>query len=235
MDNAFKVVNVTKDFTKRDWIIYSFSLLIVAISNILSPEFDFLILVAALVGVTSLILAAKGNGIAQILIVIFSILYGIISYRFRYWGEMITYLGMTMPMGIWSAVAWFKNPSKEKSNQVEIAKMNYKKWVLVVVSAVLVTIGFYFILKYFDTPNMVFSTLSITTSFIAASLTILRTSYFALFYAMNDLVLIVLWVLATIENPVYFPVIINFAIFFFNDMYGFVAWKKRESLARRQS
>ena len=40
--------------------------------------------------------------------------------------------------------------------------------------------------------------------------------------------LIVLWVLASIENPAYIPVVVNFAIFFLNDMYGFISWKKRE-------
>lgn len=217
-----------KDFDKKDWILWIGSLVIVLVSNIFSPQFNILIMIAALIGVTSLIFAAKGNGWAQVLIVIFSILYGIISFRYRYWGEMITYLGMTMPMGVWSAIVWFTHPSEAKSNQVKISLMNRKKWVLLYITSILVTIGFYFILDYFKTPNMLFSTLSITTSFIAASLTILRSSYYALFYAMNDIVLIVLWVLATIKQPVYFPVIINFVIFLINDLYGFISWKYRE-------
>lgn len=217
-----------KDFTKKEWVLWIGSLFIVAISNLCSPEFDVLILVAALIGATSLLFAAKGNGWAQILIVVFSILYGIISFRFRYWGEMITYLGMTMPMAIWSAIVWFLNPSEEKSNEVEIGFMNLKKWLMVIGSSIVVTIAFYYILRYFNTPNLMFSTISITTSFMAASLMIFRSSYYAIFYAGNDVVLIVLWILATMENPVYFPVIINFVIFFVNDVYGFVSWKCRE-------
>ena len=217
-----------KDFSKNEWGLWMGSLFIVAISNMLSPEFNLLIMIAALIGATSLLFAAKGNGWAQILIVIFSILYGIISFQFKYWGEMITYLGMTMPMGIWSAFVWFCNPSEEKSNEVKIGFMNLKKWLMVIGSAIIVTIAFYYILRYFHTPNILFSTLSITTSFIAASLTILRSSYYAFFYAMNDLVLIVLWILATMENAMYFPVVINFVIFFINDLYGFVSWKCRE-------
>lgn len=218
-------------FTKKDWLLWMGSLFIVAISNLLSPEFDLLIMSAALVGATSLIFAAKGNGWAQILIVIFSILYGIISYRFRYWGEMVTYLGMTMPMGVWSAIVWFKNPSEGAENEVAISQMNRKKWIWLLLLTVVVTLLFYEILLFFHTPNILFSTISITTSFLAASLTIFRSSYYAVFYAANDVVLIVLWILATIENPVYFPVIINFMIFFINDMYGFFNWRKREAAA----
>ena len=91
-----------------------------------------------------------------------------------------------------------------------------------------VTVVFYYILMILDTPNIVFSTISIVTSFLAAALTMLRSSYYAVGYAANDVVLIVLWVLASFENPAYIPVVVNFVIFFVNDMYGFVSWKKRE-------
>lgn len=202
-------------------------MVIVMAANYFSPEFDILITIATLVGVTALIFAAKGNVIAQVLMIVFSLLYGIISYRFHYWGEMITYLGMTLPMTIWATVTWFKNPS-ENEGEVSIGRMTKKKWGLLTATTVVVTVAFYFILNYFDTPNILFSTISITTSFMAAGLMMLRSSYYAIWYAMNDVVLIVLWILATVEDASYFPVIINFAIFFINDLYGFVSWKKRE-------
>lgn len=220
------------NFTKNDWILLISSLLIVLASNIVSPQFDVLITVAALIGVTSLVLGAKGNVWSPLLMVVFSVLYGIISYRFCYWGELVTYLGMTLPMSAWAAVEWFRNPS-EKKGEVAISPMNRTKWLMVLLSTILVTIGFYFILKHFDTPNLIFSTLSITTSFFAASLTLLRSSYYPLFYSANDVILIILWILATLENPVYFPVIINFVVFFVNDFYGFISWRKREKLGSR--
>ena len=160
--------------------------------------------------------------------ILFSILYGIISYRFRYWGEMITYLGMSMPMAIWSTITWLKNPSMENKNEVAIQRLKWKHIAALMFFSIIVTGGFYLVLQALDTPNIVFSTISITTSFLAASLTMLRTSYYALGYASNDIVLIVLWVLASMKNPVYIPVVVNFVIFFFNDMYGFISWKSRE-------
>ncbi len=186
-----------------------------------------LTLVAACVGITSLIFAAKGNVWAQILMIVFSILYGIISWRFHYWGEMITYLGMTMPMAAWSTVTWLKNPA-ENGEEVAIQKLTTRHIAGLAVTGTITTVVFYLILRALDTPNIVFSTISITTSFLAAALTMLRTSYYALGYASNDIVLIVLWLLASLENPAYIPVVVNFVIFFLNDMYGFVSWKKRE-------
>ena len=207
--------NPWKELSVKEWWLWSISMLIVTVSNLVGGSFDVLTLAATWVG-------------AQFLMVAFSILYGIISFRFRYWGEMITYLGMTLPMAVWSAVTWLRNPSAGSKSEVAIRKLEKKHFLFLLVLSIVVTGAFYFILRWLETPNIVFSTLSVTTSFLAASLTMLRSSYYALGYAANDLVLIVLWGLAAAKDPVYIPVIINFMIFFMNDMYGFISWKKRE-------
>ncbi|MDD2969905.1 MAG: nicotinamide riboside transporter PnuC [Lachnospiraceae bacterium] len=219
--------NPLKSISKKEWIIWICSVLTIAISNLVIGDVDFLMLLAAWVGVTSLILAAKGNVWAQILMVLFSVLYAIISWKFRYWGEMITYLGMTLPMAIWSTVTWIKNPS-ESGKEVAIQALTKKHVIVLLISGSIVTVIFFYMLQLLNTPNIAFSTISILTSFFAAVLTMLRSSYYALGYAANDLVLIFLWIMASSENPVYVPVVINFIIFFFYDMYGFLCWKNRE-------
>lgn len=219
--------NPIRSLTKKEWGLWLASLIIVTVSNIISGS-DFLTMAAALIGVTSLIFAAKGNVWAQILMIVFSIMYGIISFRFRYWGEMITYMGMSLPMAVWSTFTWIRNPSGDNDSTVKIRKLNKKQVILLILAAIIVTALFYYILRLLDTPNMLFSTISITTSFFAAALTMLRSSYYAVGYAANDIVLIVLWILASCENPVYIPLVVNFAIFFINDSYGFISWKKRE-------
>lgn len=220
--------NPLKTLTKKEWLLWLASLAAVIIANLATNDLDLLTLISALLGVTSLIFAAKGNVWAQFLMIVFCILYGIISFRFHYWGEMITYLGMTLPMAVWSAITWIQNPSKGNENEVAIQTLNKKHIIGLIISTFIVTGIFYYILMWLDTPNIIFSTLSIVTSFVAASLTMLRSSYYAVGYAANDIVLIVLWVLASLESPAYIPVVVNFAIFLLNDMYGFVSWKKRE-------
>lgn len=219
------------NFTKADWAVFISSLTGIIISNILSQDFDVLILIATLFGTGALIFMAKGNFMAHILIIVFSILYGIISFRFNYISEMITYLGMTLPLAVISLITWVRHPAgPDTKNEVKIAKMTPLKWIIILILAAGATVGFHFIMVYFNTPNIVFSTISITTSFLAAALTILRSPLYAIFYMANDVVLIILWTLATIDNPVYFPMIINFAIFLGNDLYAYFCWKKREAL-----
>lgn len=164
--------NPIKMLSKKELALWEMSILIVLASNFMSVNFDLLTLAAALIGVTALIFAAKGNVWAQIL--------------------------------------------------------SIRQSVILILAGIFVTAIFYYVLKMLNTPNIVFSTISVTTSFAAVSLTMLRSSYYAVGYAANDLVLIILWVLASVENPAYIPVVVNFRIFFFNDVYGFISWKKRE-------
>lgn len=223
--------NPIKNLKKREWCLWISSLLVVIVSNFMWGAVDVLTLLAACVGITSLIFAAKGNVWAPILMVLFSILYGVISFQFCYWGEMITYLGMTLPMSIWSVVTWMKHPT-EQGNEVAIHRLNGKQIGILFLTATVVTVAFFFLLKELNTPNILFSTLSVTTSFLAAALTMLRSSYYALGYAFNDIILVVLWVMASMEDSAYIPVVVNFIIFFVNDMYGFISWKKRERIEK---
>ena len=79
---------------------------------------------------------------------------------------------------------------------------------------------------FFDTANLLPSTLSVTTSFVAVYLTFRRSPYFALAYATNDIILIILWVLASIYDMKYISVVVCFAAFLINDIYGFISWRK---------
>lgn len=221
-----------KYFTKIEKILWCSSVALIFTSFIIFDRENYMTLLASLIGVTSLIFCAKGNPIGQVLMVIFSIVYGIISYSFAYYGEMITYLGMSGPMAAFALIAWLKNPYKGKKSQVKVNKISKKEIAFMLIISVVVTILFYFILKYFGTANLIPSTLSIITSFIAVYLTFRRSPYFAFVYAINDLVLIVLWTLATLTDINYVSVLICFIVFFINDIYGFISWLRMERLQK---
>ena len=219
---------LTTYFSKGELTLWGCSAALVLLSFILFDRVNFMTLAASLIGITSLIFNAKGNPIGQALMIIFSLLYGVISYAFSYFGEMITYLGMTGPMALFAFVSWLRNPYKGNRAEVAVNRLGNRELALMYVLTAVVTLVFYFILDYFDTANMIPSTLSVTTSFIAVYLTFRRSPYFALAYAANDVVLIVLWILAAKEDISYLSVIICFVMFLVNDLYGFVSWKRME-------
>ncbi len=218
-------------FSKGQWALWLVSVCVITVSFCLFKG-DLLTLIASVVGVTSLIFNAKGNPIGQVLMVAFSVLYGVISWEFAYYGEMITYLGMTAPMAVVALVSWLKNPFDGNRAQVKVNRLSKKEVAFSFLLTLAVTVAFYFVLEAFDTANIVPSTISVATSFIAVYLTFRRSPYFALAYAANDVVLIVLWVLASFFDTTYIAVVTCFATFLVNDLYGFYSWLKMEKMQK---
>lgn len=211
-------------FTTGEIVLWCISIALIITSFFIFYGRNYLILAASLIGVTSLIFNAKGNPFGQLLMIIFSILYGIISFTFAYYGEMITYLGMTAPMAVFALFSWLKNPYNGNKSEVKINHIKMKEIIFMVILTSIITIVFYYILKNFNTSNLIPSTVSVATSFMAVYLTFRRSEFYAVAYAANDIVLIVLWVLATISDISYMSVIICFAVFLINDIYGFINW-----------
>ena len=215
-------------FTLFEKLLWLCSVSVITISSVFSPNFHLVTTIASLLGVTALIFIAKGNVVGQYLIIVFSILYAIVSYEQRFFGEMITYAGMSLPSAIAACITWLKNPSTESRNEVRVGRMTAKKWTILCVASLLVTLAFYFILSALHTNKLIVSTVSVTTSFFAAMLLILRSPYYAIAYALNDVVLIVLWTFACLSSLAYLPMVLCFVVFLFNDSYGFYCWRKRE-------
>lgn len=219
-------------FTKGEIALWLCSVTAITGSFLIFDRTGWLKLAASLIGITALIFNAKGNPAGQILIIVFSVLYGIISYSFAYYGEMITYMGMSAPMAVLAFISWVRNPYNGNRSEVKVNRIKRGEIVFMLILTALVTVAFYFILDRFGTANLVPSTISVTTSFIAVYFTFRRSEFYALAYAANDLILIVLWVMAAISDISYLSVIICFAMFLINDLYGFISWRK---MGKRQA
>lgn len=226
-----KEKKVLNDFTKTEKILWCASVLFIVVSFCIFDRENYLTLGASLIGATSLIFTAKGNPIGQLLMIVFSVIYGMISFRFAYYGEMLTYLGMTAPMAALSLVTWLRHPYNGNRAEVRVNRLKRKEILFMAVLSAVVTGIFYFILRALNTANLLPSTLSVTTSFVAAYLTFRRSAYYAVAYAANDLVLIFLWILASLTDASYLSVMLCFLMFFIHDLYGFVSWYRMQ---RRQ-
>lgn len=218
-------------FTPAEKALWLGSVFLILASARLFPGGGPLTLIASLTGVTSLLFNAKANPIGPLLMVIFSALYGIISFSARYYGEMATYLGMTGPMSVLALISWVKNPYQGQRAQVHIARLSRRAAGLTALLTLLVTGLFYYILRAFHTASLISSTISVATSFLAVALTYLRSPLFALAYAANDGILILLWVLAAQGDPGSWAVAVCFGVFLVNDSYTYYNWRR---LQRRQ-
>lgn len=218
-ENPFSILTF---FEKYLW---GSSLIVVVVSCLFSGEDGLLSGIASAIGVTALIFLARGRVLGQVLVVVFSVFYGIISFYFKYYGEMITYLGMTAPIALFSIFAWLKNPYKN-SGEVKVASLSKMQILVCIFGAIISTAAFYFILGALGNANLVWSTISITTSFVAAYLSLCRSPYYAVGYAINDIVLIILWIMAAITDISCLPMVFCFVMFLLNDVYGFISWRR---------
>lgn len=217
-----KLVQSIKNLSKFELVLWLCSVLTVTGAFLISGKFEIMTLVASLIGVTALIFVSKGDVTGQVLIVIFSLVYAVISFQQKYYGEIFTYVGMSAPIAALSVVTWLKNPYSE--NEVKVSKVSRKKFIALLIVTALVTALFYFILDFFNTASMLLSTISVTTSFLASALMLLRSPFYAAAYAMNDIVLVILWIIATMQDFSCMPMVVCFAVFLINDLYGLRNW-----------
>ncbi len=223
-----KLRNPFKNLTKFDWVLWIFSLTAIIASFFAVKNTDYASLATSLLGVTSLIFAARGDAFGIILMICFSIIYSTVSFFARYYGEMIIYLCMQLPCAVTSLISWIRHPSEKGAAEVKIGKFSIKHAYILVPLVAGVTCAFYFILRAFNTANLITSTISVATSLTALYLMILRVPAYALAFILNDIVLIVLWSMALAQQLNYLSLVVCFSIFLLNDTYTFICWTKRK-------
>lgn len=226
-----RIKNPFLDLTRFETALWRLSVLMITFAFALSRFEDVLTLIAALIGVTALIFVAKGYVLGQILTIVFAVFYGVISLHFRYYGEALTYLGMSAPSAAAAAVAWKRHPYA-KTKEVEIHRLTARQKARIPLLCLIVTGVFYGLLKLLGNASLFVSTLSIATSFLASCLTFYRSPYYAIAYAFNDVVVVILWIIAARTDPSCLPMVVCFVMFLINDLYGFISWKR---MLRRQS
>lgn len=222
-------------FTKFEWGLLVGSIAMLTFAFVINPNKDVLTFVGSLIGAVALVFLAKANITGQVLTIVFSTLYGIVSFKNHYYGEVITYVCMTMPSNIVSIITWLKHPFQGQQTQVEIAEVGAKKTIAILAVSAVVTVAFYFVLKALGTASLIVSTISIFTSSVAVLFGIFRSKYYAIGYATNDVVLIVLWVIATIKDSSNLCMVLCFVVFLVSDLYAFVNWTKLQKQQKELS
>ena len=210
-------------------------MVVITLAFFLGGRMGILSYLASMFGVTALIFVARGDVIGQFLIVIFALLYAFVSWQEHYYGEMLTYVCMSAPAAVIAIISWMRHPYKEDHSEVEVNRIVGKEWIFLCFLTAVVTTVFYFVLGYFGTAQLVVSTISVATSFFASYLTFRRSQYYALAYTVNDVVLIVLWVISSLKDPSYLSMVACFCMFLFNDLYGFFNWlriEKRQAMEK---
>lgn len=228
-----RLLNFFKNWSVFEIVFIMCSVVIVTIGFVVGEDKNIYSFIVSIVGVLSVIFLAKGWIIAPIVGILYSVLYGILAITMRYYGEMIVYIGIMLPMNIMSIISWLKNRDKENESQVVVNKISTKEYVYLAVATLILAVGLYFVLKALHTSELVISTMSLVAGIIAAYMSYRRSPYYAIAFLFTDLVRIVLWGISLFGGTaMYLPTVLCFVMFVVSDVYGLIHWRMEE---KRQS
>ena len=222
-----------KDWSVIEIILLITSPLIVLLVGIIFKS-DVLTMITSTVGIICALLLAKGLVLGQFFGIAIVILYSLVSYKNGFYGEMLIYLIIMLPMYIWGIIEWLKHKNGE-TKSVEVNSIKWKEWLIVALCSIVAFIGFYFLLKALNTNELIVSTLSVVDNIFAVYLLARRSKYGFVSYIVNDLLLIVLWGIPVIQgNLLLLAMLINPIVNLINDTYGVVNWTKIQRKQKEQ-
>ncbi len=229
------IKRILKYFTPFEWALWLGGGIAVTVCFFCGSDKNLWSLFSSLFGITCIIFSAKGSVISQFVAIVFAALYAILSYTKAYYGEMLIYLFLMIPIHVSSIVSWMKNRNKGADKlEVKVNQLKPLEFILCGVGAIALAVGFYFLLQWLKTDNLIISTISLITSLGAAYLMLRRCEYFSLCFIANDVILIVLWGLKLDGSLAVLPSVISFVIFLANDTYCFINWKRIKHRQRKQ-
>lgn len=207
------------------WVIVS-SILVIVSGVIVKSE---IITVASSVAVIiTAVLQAKGKIESQFFSILVFLLYSYVSFKNRYYGEVICNLFILLPISITAIISWVTHKS-EKTETVEVNEVKFKEWIVLFLISIAAFIGLYNLLKYFNTSQLVVSTFSMIMSILAIYLIARRSKYSFVFYIINDIILLILWGIPVIAGDLLLiTMVIHPLALLINDIYALFSWKKLE-------
>ena len=214
----------------KSWNKFEITLLVLSVILILGLgiylKCGFLTTIVPFIGFFSALNQAKGHVVGQIVGVLLAILYSIMSYNNKYYGEVIIYLIVILPLYLSGIYTWLKNKDK-KSEKVKQNTLSQKEWYSLLGINIVLFIGLYFLLKFFNTNNLLVSTISMNINLTATYLLVRRSRYSFLFYLINAFILLILWGLPVLNgNILLLPMVFDALLLLINNIYGLHSWSK---------
>ena len=193
---------IKRFFETISWYEYLFLLICLATYITLSVVFKSGIITTlnALFGFLAVFFTSKGNVVGQILGIIQIPFYSYIAYSNRFFGELIICFVISLPICVTAIFSWAKNIYSSCGDIKVNTNISWKEWLILIIVSLIVGVGIYFLLDYFNTYQVVLSTLSVITSAFAYYIVMRRNGYGFIFYIANNIFCMLLWILLVINN-----------------------------------
>ena len=172
-----------------------------------------LIIVTNVLSISSMLFITKGSFIGTILQILCAIMYAIVSFTSQYYGEVICSVALTIPLTFVSIITWIKNRNKG-TTVIKVNKITLKEWIIMLSTSIVSFIGVFFLLKAFNTANLIVSSISLTLGIYANYLLMRRCEFNFVIYIINNIVCIALWMFLVLKDQSYLPLVVNYCMLF---------------------
>lgn len=223
------IKNYFKDWNtfEKTYVILSFMLIIA--TNILANG-TIITTLYNICYIAGAILAAKGKVENYIFWFVGVFIYSIISFNQHYYGEIIINIVISLPLMIIGIIDWLKHKD-DVNNSIVINNLSIKEISIVLLSQFIMFFGYYYLLKFFNTEELIISSLSIVASVLAMYFEARRSELCYYSYLTNDVIILSLWLIPVIKgNTMLLSVVICPTLLFINDIYGVYNWKRLKKI-----
>lgn len=214
--------NLWKSFTTFDKV-YTvlFTLSLIAVQLI--TDSTLVSLVCAVLGIGHVILVRKGHRYAMILGAVQSLIYCIISFNAKIYGDFMLnlYNVFFLTCGF---IEWSKH---SKGNQIEIIKLTKAKAIEVLVSTFVIYFGLVIILKVLGGFNPYLD--ATTTTLCIVGVWLMSNRYIECWVALNlnNIISVGLWITLLLSGNPNAPVMMfMFGCYLVNSIYATIQWNK---------
>ncbi|MGN1033910.1 MAG: nicotinamide riboside transporter PnuC [Intestinibacter sp.] len=180
---------------------------------------------AALTGIWCVILTGKGKLSSFWFGTINTILYAIVAWKARYWGEVMLNLIYYVPMNFVGMYMWSKNINEETEEVIK-KRLSFKSSIIAYFCVAAGTVGYGFILKLIDGTLPFVDAMSTVFSIFAQILCVKRYMEQWVLWVIVDVVTVIMWIYAFINGTGDMATVLMWSVYLVNAIIMLVKWNK---------
>ncbi len=222
------MVSFFKIFKWYELLCYLCALISVIVIAILVKS-SLVTIIYSIFGIFYVALLAKQYKISLLFGIIQVSFYIIQSVLYKNWGEVILNSAFVLPCLFTSFIKEYFGKNKKEVKIIE-NKVKYREWLIIIFSAIIIYVVFYFILNELRTPFVLVASLSCMFTSIAHYLLIRNSIYMFYLFICVNLTTMVIWILSVVfgnstANEI-IPMIVTIFIYNVSNVLSIINWTK---------
>lgn len=224
-----KLKNELHSWTKFEIFWLLFSTLVTVILSIYWKD-NLMGIATALTGIWCVILTGKGKRSSFLIGLVNVVLYAIVAYKAKYYGEVMLNVLYYLPMGI---VGWFmwKKHMNEETGEVNKACLPTRMSLILYPATAGAIVAYGYLLKWMGGKLPFVDSMSTVISVVAQILSVFRLAEQWILWIVVDIATVVLWAVNFAQGQENIATLIMWSIYLINAFIMYFKWYKESHKA----